>query len=123
MYTSDEIDTTSAIPEGYGLDDIFHCGCCSWEGQGYQLIMKTGECPICFSKDIRSGKYTKKTIFTHILSNIELEHLSKEELVLYIYQIELLNKRSFYKGIETSDEDFEVEASLAKAREIVKTKK
>lgn len=123
MYTSDAIDTTSAIPEGYGLDDIFHCDYCSWEGQGYQLIMKTGECPVCLKKKIIPGRHVKKTTFTHILSKVELKHLSKEELVLYIYQIELLCKKNSYTGTEISDEDFEVEASLVEAREMLETKK
>lgn len=123
--TSDEVDTVSSIPLGYGFDDFFHCGNsnCTWEGQGYQLA-NTGECPVCLSKKhIFPGRCAKKFNFTHILSKTELEHLSKDELVSYINHINRLMENNSYKGPEVSDEDVEVEISLVQAKELLENKK
>lgn len=112
-------DTPFSIPNGYGLEDLFHCKSifCCWGGSGYELE-KDGSCPVCKGKNLgiglkKSEKFIK-LIFIDDFKNFFINEL--KEYKKYLEKNGYLNKS---EG-EHSEETDEIHRSYSEVCEYLK---
>jgi len=111
-----DTDIPYSIPEGYGLENLFHCKnpVCEWVGTGYELE-DNGSCPKCGGKKLGVG-LKKSASIEKLLFSEDFKKLSARQIKEYKEKLEQSGALD-PPGVEHSEETDDVNRSYYDACE------